>query len=98
MRSIIHSLAFSMAFLRSLREPRRSHHFRNQSAERKMLCQVSHSRSFLNDQAGLTQGFQISSRVKPSVTGSRGLAAWTMESDTTIARVHEDIWYRKSNG
>src|ERR1017187_3961765 len=87
-----------MAFLRKLLEPLRSHHFRNQAALRKMLCQVSHGRSFWNYQAGLAPGFQISSRWKPSGTGMRGLAACRMESDTTMARVQANIWYRKSKG
>src|SRR5208283_3449407 len=87
-----------MAFLRIAFEPLRSHHFRNQSALRKILCQVSHWRSFWNDHAGLAPGFQISSRWKPSGTGMRGLAACKMESETTMARVQADIWYRKSNG
>ena len=43
--------------------------------------------------AGLTPGSQSSSRLKPAGTGRRGLAACTMASETTMARVHDDIWY-----
>src|ERR1035438_6570643 len=96
MRSIIHALAFSMAFRRTLFDPLRSHHFSSRSTVRKTLCQVSQRGSLWN--AGLAPGSQISSRLKPGGTGRRGLAAWTMASDTTMARVHADIWYRKWNG
>ncbi len=63
---------------------------------RKALCQVSRPPSLRN--AGLTPGSQSSSKVKPAGTGMRGLAACTMESETTMARVHDDIWYSSFQG
>src|ERR1039457_90398 len=95
-RSTIQFLAFSTARRRTDLLPLRSHHLSNLSKLRKKLCQVKKEGSWWK--AGLTPGSQSSSRVRPAGTGRRGLEACTMESEITIARVHEDIWYSRSNG
>src|SRR5438552_4184547 len=85
-----------MAFRRMLFEPLRSHHFTARSPARKKLRQENARGSRAN--SGLTPASQSSSRLKPAGTGLCGLAACTIESATTMARVHEDIWYRKLKG
>src|SRR5471030_809156 len=96
-RSIIQSLArYTARRLMAFENRLRSHHLSIRSNVRKALCHVNQER--YQRKAGLTPGSQISSRLKPAGTGRRGLAACAMASDTAMARVHADIWYRKSNG
>ena len=90
MRSIIHSLAFSMALAADAFEPCRSHHFSIRSTLRKKLCQVNSASSLVK--CGAHAGQPEFVQVKTRGTGRHGLAACTMESETTMARVQEDIW------
>src|SRR5579875_1413756 len=93
MRSVIHSAARSIAFRRTDWIPCFSHHFRNRSSPKKNRG----ANPGLVGQA-VSPAFHNSFKVNPAGAGLHGLDECTIESETAIARVQDDIWYRKSKG
>src|SRR5713101_5619412 len=82
-----------MAFSRILRTPNLSQTLTPRSRRRKAFRQEMVF-SLLRNPNG-APGRNNSCRLNPSGTGRFGSWAWTIDSTTTIARVQEDIWYRK---
>src|ERR1700761_2210979 len=87
---IIQAAHFLVAYCRMKRGPRRSQILRNRSSFKKKLRQLKVS-SERSGRVGAPEG-NSSARLKPAGTGRFGLAACTMESEMTMARVQDDIW------